>query len=41
MKKDEGYSDEIDHDKPASELPGGESLGGGEQNAQNPLGLNK
>ena len=38
-KKEKGYSDEIDHDKPDSELPGGERIGGNTQTGGNPLGL--
>lgn len=38
-KKESGYSDKLDHNKPDSELPGGERIGGKEQTGQNPLGL--
>jgi hypothetical protein len=37
--KEKGYKDEIDHDKPDSELPGGERIGGNAQTGKNPLGL--
>ena len=39
MKKEKGYSGEIDHDKPDAELPGGERIGGKAQTGGNPLGL--
>ena len=38
-KKEEGYSDKVDHSIPDSELPGGERIGGKTQSGQNPLGL--
>jgi hypothetical protein len=37
-KKEIGYSDK-DNNKPDSELPGGERIGGKPQSGQNPLGL--
>ena len=39
VMKEKGYKDEIDHNKPDSELPGGERIGGNTQTGQNPLGL--
>ena len=39
IMKEKGYSDEIDHNKPDAELPGGERIGGKTQTGQNPLGL--
>jgi hypothetical protein len=38
VKKEKGYSDE-DNNKPDSELPGGERIGGKAQTGDNPLGL--
>ena len=40
-RKEVKYTDEDDPNKPESEMPGGEAMGGKEQTAKNPLGLSE
>ena len=41
VRKEKKFTDEDDPNKPESEMPGGEALGGKEQNAKNPLGISE